>query len=80
MKLRAKEIKSRNCLGKQIGGKSKKDIYRQERLPIHKPLPEGSLFPIADMLSSAAFDPFGQTVVNDFQNALPVLEGRVASK
>lgn len=80
MKLRAKEIKSRNSLGKAIGGKSKKDIWRMERLSIHKPFPEGSLFPIADMLSCASFDPFGQTVVNDFWSALPDLEGRVAEQ
>jgi hypothetical protein len=70
MKLRAKEVHKRNSLGKQIGGKSKKDIYRCERLSIHKPLPEGSMSPIADMLSCAAFDPLGLTVVNQFDEAL----------
>ena len=80
MKLRAKEVHNRNSLGKQVGGKSKKDIFRCERLSIHKPLPEGSLFPIADMLPSAAFDPFGITVMNEFSDALPELEGRVAEQ
>ncbi len=36
------------------------------------------MFPIADMLSCATFDPFGITVVHDFENALPQLEARVA--
>ena len=66
MKYRAKEVHNRNSLGKAIGGKSKRDMWRMERLSIHKPLPEGSLFPIVDMLPSATFDPFGITVVNEF--------------
>ncbi len=38
------------------------------------------MFPIADMLPCAAFDPLGLTVVHDFEDALPELEGRVAEQ
>jgi hypothetical protein len=43
MKYRAKEVATRNSLGKSVGGKSKRDMYSRERLSIHKPLPAGSL-------------------------------------
>jgi hypothetical protein len=80
MKLRSREIHKRNSLGKEIGGKSAKDFYTRERLSIHKPLPEGSLWPIADTLSCVAYDPLSTTIVNQFSDSLPEMEGRVAEQ
>ena len=80
MKYRAKEISSRNSLGKTIGGKSKKDVWRHDRVLINKRLVDGSAFTLADTLSSASYDPFGMTVVGQFEDSLLEREADVAGK
>lgn len=80
MKFRSKEIKDRNSLGKSIGGKSKKDVWRHDRVSIHRHLKDGSAFTLADTLTSVSGDPFGMCVVSEFEDALHGNEVLVAEQ
>ena len=80
MKLRSREITSRNSLGKDIGGKSKRDAYSRERVSIFKPIAGGNHFCLAETLTCVDRNPFSSTVVNQFGEALPELESRVAEQ
>jgi hypothetical protein len=80
MKYRAKEITSRNSLGKSVGSKSKRDVWRHDRVSISKRLMDGSAFTLADTLSSVGYDPLGTCIVNEFEDALLEREADVAEQ
>ncbi len=70
MKFRSKEIKDRNSLGKEVGGKSKKDVWRHDKVSINKRLMDGSAFTLADTLTSVTRDPLSACIANQFEQAL----------
>jgi hypothetical protein len=79
MKLRSREISVRNSLGKDIGGKSPRDAYSQERVSIFKPIAGDRSFCLADTLTCVARDPFSSTVVHQFEDALTPEEQSVCT-
>jgi hypothetical protein len=80
MKYRAREISSRNSLGKEVGGKSKRDVYSHDRVSIFKKVAGDNQFTLADTLTSFARDPLSMCIVNEFQDALHGNEVLVAEQ